>query len=107
MRGNFYVSKPTSFMHLYPDKKSEVTDELLYGTNVTSVDESYAGFLFCKTDYGYSGYVDVSDLSSSGTVDESPKTGDLHPKWFLVMGLGCLGIFLFLKRDKKEKYIVA
>ena len=63
MRGNFYVSKPTSFMHLYPDKKSEVTDELLYGTNVTSVDESYAGFLFCKTDYGYSGYVDVSDLS--------------------------------------------
>lgn len=52
-------------------------------------------------------YVDVSDLSSTGTIDESPKTGDIHPKWFLVMGLGCLGIFLFLKRDKKEKYVVA
>ena len=63
MRGNFYVSKPTAFMHLYPDKKSEVTDELLYGTSVISVDESYAGFLFCKTDYGYTGYVDVSALS--------------------------------------------
>ncbi len=52
-------------------------------------------------------YVDVSDLSSSGTVDESPKTGDIHPKWFFVIGLGCIGIFLFLKRDKKEKVIVA
>ena len=50
-------------MYLYPDKKSEVTDELLYGTNVISVDESYAGYLFCKTDYGYTGYVDVSHLS--------------------------------------------
>lgn len=50
-------------MYLYPDVKSEVTDELLYGTNVVSFDESYGGFLFCKTDYGYSGYVDVSALS--------------------------------------------
>ena len=63
MRGNFFVSKPSAFMYLYPDKKSEVTDELLYGTNVFSVDESYAGFLFCKTEYGYLGYVDVSALS--------------------------------------------
>ena len=51
-------------MRLYPDSKSEVTDELLFGTTVISFDESYAGFLFCKTDYGYSGYVDVSDLSA-------------------------------------------
>ena len=50
-------------MRLYPDSKSEVTDELLYGTGVVSFDESYAGFLFCKTEYGYVGYVDVSDLS--------------------------------------------
>ena len=57
-------------MYLYPDKKSEVTDELLYGTNVFSVDESYAGFLFCKTDYGYSGYVDVSALSEKNTNKE-------------------------------------
>lgn len=62
MQEIFFVSKPTSFMYLYPDKKSEVTDELLYGTTVVSLDESYGGFLFCKTDYGYSGYVDISDL---------------------------------------------
>lgn len=52
-------------MHLYPDIKSEVTDELLYGTSVTAEDESYAGYIFCKTDYGYGGYVDVSMLSCS------------------------------------------
>ena len=63
MQGSFYVSVPTAFMYLYPDKKSEVTDELLYGTSVISVDESYSGYLFCKTDYGYTGYVDVSHLS--------------------------------------------
>lgn len=63
MQGSFYVSAPTAFMYLYPDSKSEVTDELLYGTPVISVDESYAGYLFCKTDYGYTGYVDVSHLT--------------------------------------------
>lgn len=59
----YYVSKPTSFMYLCPDCKSEVTDELLYGTCVTAKDESYAGYVFCKTEYGYSGHVDISDLS--------------------------------------------
>lgn len=51
-------------------------------------------------------YVDVTDLSSPGTTDSSPKTGDIHPKWFFVMGLGCLAVFLFLKKDKKEKAMV-
>ena len=73
MSGSFYVSKPSTFMHLYPDAKSEVTDELLYGTNVISFDESYAGFLFCKTDYGYTGYVDVSHLKPKGQ-----KMGEKH-----------------------------
>lgn len=68
----YYVSKPSTFMYLYPDGKSEVTDEVLYGTSVISFEESYAGYLFCKTDYGYSGYIDISDLS--------PKThkGDVY-----------------------------
>ena len=57
-------------MHLYPDKKSEVTDELLYGTNVISVEESHGGFLLCKTEYGYLGYVDVSALSLRADVGE-------------------------------------
>ena len=59
----YYVSKPSCFMYLYPDTKSEVTDELLYGTAVTFEDDSYAGYVFCKTSYGYSGYVDIAGLS--------------------------------------------
>lgn len=59
----YYVSKPSTFMHLCPDGESEVTDELLYGTHVTFEDDSYAGFVFGKTEYGYSGYIDISDLS--------------------------------------------
>lgn len=59
----YYVSKPTSFMHLCPDAKSEVTDELLYGTAVTVEDESYAGYVYAVTDYGYGGYVDRDALS--------------------------------------------
>lgn len=50
-------------MYLCPDGKSEVTDELLYGTAVLVQDESYGGFVFCKTCYGYSGYVDEKALS--------------------------------------------
>lgn len=52
-------------------------------------------------------YVDTSDLISAGTTDESPKTGDIHPKWFLVFGLTCLAAYLFLKKDKQAKKILA
>lgn len=66
----YYVSKPSVFMHLCPDSKSEVTDELLYGTNVAFSDESYGGFVFCTTDYGYSGYVDISCLTKKTFLGE-------------------------------------
>ncbi len=63
LQNEYYISKPSAFMHLCPDGKSEVTDELLYGTEISVFDESYAGYVYCKTDYGYGGYVDVSSLS--------------------------------------------
>jgi LPXTG-motif cell wall-anchored protein len=52
-------------------------------------------------------YVDTGNLISSGTTDESPKTGDIHPKWFLVFGLTCLAAYLFLKKDKQAKRVIA
>lgn len=52
-------------MHLCPDPESEVTDELLYGTCVTFSEESYGGFVYGTTDYGYGGYVDISHLSQN------------------------------------------
>lgn len=49
----------------------------------------------------YTVYVDTGNLVE-GMLDTTPKTGDpIHPKWFLSLGLACLSIILFMKRDKK------
>ncbi len=45
-------------------------------------------------------YVDTANLTE-GTIDVTPKTGDpIHPKWFLALGMACLSLVLFFKRDK-------
>ena len=45
-------------------------------------------------------YVDTANLSA-GTIDATPKTGDgIHPKWFLSIGMACIALILFFKRDK-------
>lgn len=49
----------------------------------------------------YTIYVDTGNLVE-GMLDVTPKTGDpIHPKWFLSLGLACLSVILFLKKDKK------
>ena len=46
-------------------------------------------------------YVDAGNLTSTGTIDTTPKTGDMvHPKWFLSAGLFLCAVALFLKKDK-------
>lgn len=46
-------------------------------------------------------YVDTANLSEA-VIDATPKTGDpIHPKWFLAIGLACISLVLFFKRDKK------
>ncbi|MCM1087773.1 MAG: leucine-rich repeat protein [Muribaculaceae bacterium] len=50
----------------------------------------------------YTIYVNTQNLSE-GLLDSTPKTGDpIHPKWFLSLGLACLSIILFIKKDKKS-----
>ena len=50
----------------------------------------------------YTIYVDTGNLVE-GMLDTTPKTGDpIHPKWFLSLGLACLSMILFLKRDKRK-----
>ncbi len=52
----------------------------------------------------YTIYVDTGNLSAEGMLDVTPKTGDpIHPKWFLSIGLACLSIILFIKKDKTAK----
>lgn len=49
----------------------------------------------------YTIYVDTGNLVE-GMLDTTPKTGDpIHPKWFLSLGLACLSIILFMKRDRR------
>lgn len=51
----------------------------------------------------YTVYVDTGNLTE-GMLDATPKTGDpIHPKWFLSIGLACLSIVLFMKKDKAAK----
>lgn len=45
-------------------------------------------------------YVDTANLTA-GAIDVTPKTGDpIHPKWFLSIGMACIALILFFKRDK-------
>ena len=50
----------------------------------------------------YTVYVDTQNLSATGTLDSTPKTGDgIHPKWFLSIGLACISVALFMKKDRR------
>ncbi|MGN0377237.1 MAG: InlB B-repeat-containing protein, partial [Suilimivivens sp.] len=45
-------------------------------------------------------YVDTANLTA-GAIDATPKTGDpIHPKWFLAIGMACISLILFFKKDK-------
>ena len=51
----------------------------------------------------YTVYVDKSNLDASEMLDATPKTGDpLNPKWFLAIGMACLSVILFLKKDSMQ-----
>ena len=51
----------------------------------------------------YTIYVDKSNLDASEMLDATPKTGDpLNPKWFLAIGMACLSVILFLKKDSMQ-----
>lgn len=70
------------------------------GTRFSSID-GVPCVTFTATHFSpYGLYVDVTNLSASDNLDKNPKTGDpISPKWFLVIGLAALSIFLFLKKE--------
>lgn len=49
----------------------------------------------------YAIYVNTNNLVS-GVTDTTPKTGDIHPKWFLAIGLAGISGVLFTWRDKRK-----
>ena len=47
-------------------------------------------------------YVDTDNLTAGVVSDDTPKTGDgIHPKWFLSIGLACISVVLFMKKDRR------
>ncbi len=47
-------------------------------------------------------YVDTDNLVAGTITDTTPKTGDgIHPKWFLSIGLACVAVVLFMKKDRQ------
>jgi hypothetical protein len=46
-------------------------------------------------------YVDTSNLTAGTISDNTPKTGDgMHPKWFLALGLACMSVIFFMKKER-------
>ncbi len=64
---------PSAFLYRFPDKKSNVVDEALYGTTAEIKDE-INGFYLVETDYGYGGWTECKNIcpqlhSPNATVD--------------------------------------
>ena len=60
MINQYRVKVPSAYFYETPDKQSAVTDELLYGMTLVSVEscaEQEGAFLYCETSYGYRGFV--------------------------------------------------
>lgn len=55
------VCVPSAVLYRYPDAKSEMTDELLFGT-VCEVLDTVDDYCRIETEYGYRGYLRRSDL---------------------------------------------
>lgn len=59
------VCAPSAVLYRYPDAKSEMTDELLFGT-VCELLDTVDDYCRVETDYGYRGYLRRCDLSAGG-----------------------------------------
>lgn len=54
----------------------------------------------------YTIYVDLNNMSATGTIDSTPVTGDpIHPKWFLSIGLALISVMLFFMKGSKRKVV--
>lgn len=74
-------------------------------SNFTTIDDtSCVKFTATQFFSPYAVYVDTSNLSAGG-IDNTPQTGDLNPKWFLVIGFLCISAVLFFKKDKSSEKI--
>ena len=91
------------------NKAAGVVNELLDKKSVKFTTIDKVPCISFETDHfsPYVIYVNTSNLESVGVTDASPKTGDIQPKWFIVLALTCIAVVLFVKRDKHGKGVLA
>ncbi|MBQ7919378.1 MAG: leucine-rich repeat protein, partial [Lachnospiraceae bacterium] len=85
------------------NKVASVTDGVLekLGAKFTTIDGVSCITFTAEHFSPYVIYVDKGNLTAGTVNDDTPKTGDgIHPKWFLSVGLLCIAMILFLKKDK-------
>lgn len=85
MYNEYFVKVPSAYFHETPNSSSPVTDEVLFGTKVYTVDTDKEkcpdGWLFCTTTYGYKGYINISKLSK--------VTGNKNEEKYVVVSPFC------------------
>ncbi len=64
----FSITKPSVWMYATEDLCGEVSDELLFGTVVEIISENDT-CAYCRTDYGYYGYINKWDMCECDTED--------------------------------------
>lgn len=68
------ICAPSAFLYRFPDKKSNLVDEALYGTTVEISDE-INGFYLVTADYGYKGWTAKENVCD--ILDEPNATVDI------------------------------
>ncbi|MBQ9941202.1 MAG: C40 family peptidase [Clostridia bacterium] len=58
----FYVKNPSPFIF---NMLNEPSDQLLFGWKVTCIGNASDNKIYCKTDYGYSGYIDAESITNT------------------------------------------
>ena len=64
----FIINKPSVWMYKTDNLCGEVSDELLYGTVLEIISENDT-CVYCRTDYGYSGYINKWEICECETED--------------------------------------
>ena len=64
----FIINKPSVWMYKNEDLCGEVSDELLFGTVIEIISENDT-CVYCRTDYGYCGYINKWELCECETAD--------------------------------------
>lgn len=75
----FYVNVPEAPLFGKPERNSEMTDSLLFGTPLRVL--RGGEYLYCETDYGYRGYIKARDTSRRADPHFRKKASVVYSAW--------------------------